>query len=76
MELPAESDLDDMASLIAGPGVTFATLGPEARIQVIQLVNQCDTVSEMARIADKLGDLDHELTAVGDWFRNSKVYYP
>lgn len=74
MELPSANDLDDMAELVGGAGVTFASLGPEARIQVIQLVNQCDLLTEVANVSTRLSDLDHELTKVGEWFKYSKTY--
>jgi len=74
VELPAQQDLDDMAELVGGHGVTFNTLGPEARIQVIQLVNQCDAVAELNSIRVGIDNLDHELTKVGDWFKNSRLY--
>jgi len=74
MDLPDINDLNEMAELIGGQGMCFDNLGPEARVQVVGLVNQCDIVAELNRLREGIDNLDHELTKVGEWFKNSRLY--
>lgn len=69
MSVPAMVDLDDMTALIAGNGVTFDSLAPDYRVKIVELVNGGD-------IYEMLENIQKELTKVGEWFANSKTYYP
>lgn len=79
MNLPDQRDLDEMAFLVGK--VDFDQLGPESRIQIIQLVQEQLKVEELEVISDRLkennealNNLDCELTKIGDWFRCSKLF--
>lgn len=72
MFVPEPDDLDEMTQLILGPGAVFEQLGPESRIQVIQLVNQSDTAEMLSKIHDVLNDIEVDFRAVGEWFRVSR----
>ncbi len=65
MILPELEDLDNMSMLVGN--CLFSTLGPEARIQIIQLTNQCNLIEAV----DNIGD---DTTKIADWFRCSKLF--
>lgn len=65
-----------MCELIGGPGACFDALSVPDKMRIVELVNQCDMIEAVAELKVGFDNIDHELTAIGDWFRNSKVYYP
>lgn len=73
-DLPAREDIDAMVELIGGPKASFENLSPADRIAIVGLVNQADLIGEIAAVKGAIEDLDHELTKVGDWFKNSRLY--
>lgn len=77
--LPAIQDLDDMAFLVGR--LEFDQLGPEARLQIIQLVLQADIGEQLNNIVDgitelekALRDIEVDTTKMGDWFKNSRLW--
>jgi hypothetical protein len=50
MSLPNFEDLDAMAMLVAGKPLQFSHLGPEARLQVLTLVNQRDLIDTIENL--------------------------
>jgi hypothetical protein len=78
-KLPAIQDLDDMAFLVGR--LEFDQLGPEARLQVIQLVLQADIGEQINALVDgvtelekALRDVEVDTTKIGDWFKNSRLW--
>lgn len=74
MSVPEREDIDEMVTLIGGPNASFDALPPADKMRIIELVNQGDAVDELRQIREGIGNLDHELTKVGDWFKNSKLW--
>ncbi|WLJ71062.1 hypothetical protein [Sphingomonas phage Kimi] len=66
MIIPTEDQLNEIAGLIA-PGMTFPQLGPEARLQVLNL-------AILAEISHSLDSIAGDTAKVGDWFKHSKLW--
>lgn len=73
MATPELDDLNEMAALIL-PSMTFDQLGPEARIQIIQLVNQSDMVEMLSGINDQISSIEEDTRAMGEWFKKSRLW--
>jgi hypothetical protein len=68
MLLPSESDLDQIAGMIdPGNALRFQDLGPEARLQVLNL-------AILAEISHGLDSLCEDTAKVGDWFKHSRLW--
>lgn len=67
LRLPSESELNEVAELIAGPGVKFVTLGPDQRATILKIAIQAD-------ISDTLADMMNDTGHMANWFEKSRLW--
>ncbi|WLJ71212.1 hypothetical protein [Sphingomonas phage Birtae] len=67
LRLPSESELNEVAELIAGKGVTYDRLSPENRALIVKIAIQADISDTLAAMLDDTGK-------VADWFKHSKLW--
>ena len=66
MIVQSEEQLDEIAGLIV-PGMTFKQLGPESRLQVLNL-------AILAEISHSLDSITVDTARMGEWFKHSKLW--
>jgi hypothetical protein len=67
LRLPSDEELDEVAALIAGPGVKYLALAPDQRAKVLRIAIDAD-------IADSMVDLLNYASHISVWFEKSKLW--
>lgn len=67
LRLPSESELNEVAELIAGKGVTYDRLSPDNRAMVLKIAIQAD-------ISDTLADMMNDTGHMANWFEKSRLW--